>query len=608
MYYVDSIQRTLILQSLEQRFCMASVMQNAALPLDVNQSGLVSPVDALQVINWINRHADFELPKVRQESDPLVDTNGDGFATAIDALLVLNGLSRYARDLSLIGNWDRASDPNGNGVVLQDQVSFVGQTLPGARVALLSPAGNVVDQVDRVGDDGRFQLSASIDVGTHDFDLVASDPLGRQSEITRRVQRGDVILDWNATALNVVREWTTTSDDPYTGRIVTSEPPRVARNLAMIHTAMFDAANAIDLGFESYLPNIVSASQADAGAAAASAAYAVATSLYPDADSMAYWNATRDESLQSIPDGPAKTAGIALGQTVGLQMLAARDGDGSESSIDYTHGDQPGDWQRTFPGYLPPLLPHWVSVSPFAVDDVADFRPAAPPALDSASYAAAVDEVMQLGGLSSESRTEDQTEIAIFWADGGGTFTPPGHWNQIAADVVIARDQSLVDNARTFALLNLALADAGIAAWDAKYHFDLWRPIDAIQQADTDGNPNTVQDTSWRPLLVSPPFPTYTSGHSSFSGAADAVLTALLGQDVAFTSQTDAQSALGQRPLNPDLIVTRSFTSFQQAAEEAGLSRIYGGIHFGFDNTAGLQAGRAIGVTVVDNLLRSVVS
>lgn len=209
---------------------------------------------------------------------------------------------------------------------------------------------------------------------------------------------------------------------------------------------------------------------------------------------------------------------------------------------------------------------------------------------------------MQLGGLSSLQRTADQTDIALFWADGGGTATPPGHWNQIVADLILEQGGTLVDRARAFALLNLALADAGIASWDAKYTYELWRPIDAIRDGNLDPNAATAADPAWAPLLRTPPFPTYTSGHSTFSGAADAVLTHLFGDHVTFTSRSDSHSGFTQRPLAASQVRTRSFASFSQAAEEAGRSRIYGGIHFEFDNEAGLASGRALGQFVVDNI------
>ena len=171
--------------------------------------------------------------------------------------------------------------------------------------------------------------------------------------------------------------------------------------------------------------------------------------------------------------------------------------------------------------------------------------------------------------------------------------------------MTLAKQTNLLDTARTFALINIAMADAGIAAWDAKYHYDVWRPIDAIRQANQDGNASTTSESTWIPLLKTPPFPTYTSGHSTFSGAASTVLASLFGDYTSFDSQSDGHSAPEQRPLDASQIVTRHFDSFAQAAEEAGLSRIYGGIHFDFDNVAGLQLGRNIGTTTLARLLHT---
>ncbi|WP_197452398.1 phosphatase PAP2 family protein [Rosistilla carotiformis] len=593
------------LQRLEPRLCMDSAWQNPVLPLDVNDSGTVTNTDVVVLLNRINSGIENQLPLARPADAFYLDTNGDMQITPIDALRILNAQHRYASEPALAVGTDPDSDPDGNGVILSDHVTLVGQSVAGAKVQLTDGTGVVLESLAVDAQTGAFEFTTTLSSGIHELTVTVIDPLGQSTTTTRQIRRGNLATNWNATALNVVREWTTTSDDPYEGRIVTSEPPRVARNLAMIQTAMFDAIAAIEGGYETYLP-IASALAAGASAEAAAieAAYTVSTALYPDADSMAIWNAARNESLSMIADGPDKTAGLVFGESVGLQMLALRDDDGSLATRAYTHGDAPGDWQRTFPGYLPPLLPQWIDVEPFVVDDVATFRPAEPPALASDIYATSVDEVMRLGGVDSVDRTADQTEIAIFWADGGGTFTPPGHWNQIASDVLVGQQQPLLETARTLSLLNLAMADAGIAAWDTKYHYDLWRPIDAIQRADEDGNAATVQDAAWRPLLTSPPFPTYTSGHSTFSGAADAVLTSLLGENVRFTSQTDAFASPGQRPLVPNLIVTRTFDSFTEAAEEAGLSRIYGGIHFDFDNTAGLDTGRAIGTQAAATMLR----
>jgi hypothetical protein len=227
----------------------------------------------------------------------------------------------------------------------------------------------------------------------------------------------------------------------------------------------------------------------------------------------------------------------------------------------------------------------------------AQFRASGPPELTSSAYAQAHDEVRQLGAANSVTRTAEQTDIARFWADGAGTITPPGHWNQIAQTVVQSKNLSLVDEARLFALLNIAEADAAILCWDTKYFTNFWRPITAIREADTDGNPGTVQVADWQPLLTTPNFPSYTSGHSTFSAAAGTVLAALNGSDnFTFTSQADASAAVG----------ARSFTSFSQAVGEAADSRLYGGIHFRFDNADGLAAGLALGQYVLSSQLQPV--
>jgi membrane-associated phospholipid phosphatase len=222
-----------------------------------------------------------------------------------------------------------------------------------------------------------------------------------------------------------------------------------------------------------------------------------------------------------------------------------------------------------------------------------EFRPAGPPALTSQAYADALNQVQAIGSSTSATRTQDQTDIANFWADGGGTFTPPGHWNQIAQDVSLQRGLSLAENAQMLFALNVAEADSGIASWDAKYAYNFWRPITAIRNAGSDGNAATTSDPAWTPLLVTPPFPSYMSGHSTFSGAASTVLAGFFGADLPFTDHGD-----------PAQTFTRSFTSFTAAADEAGLSRIYGGIHYSFDNADGLTTGRSVGQLVVTSLLQ----
>jgi membrane-associated phospholipid phosphatase len=475
---------------------------------------------------------------------------------------------------------------------------LVGQTGVSAKIVLAWPTDIAKQSIATTADaNGQFQLVVPVGNGVHRVRLTATDDLGRKIHSTQEIRKGDIIADWNAAALNVVRGWTTTSNDPYEGRIVPSQPPMVARNLAMIQTAMFDAINAVSGAYHGYALDIVPQTEVSTIAAAATAAYDVASSIYTAAKERAIWDASLAESLATVPDGDAKTQGIALGKQAATAMLARRANDLRDAV--------PGHWNRTEPDDLPPLLPQWPSLKPFILTSGSQFRPEAPPSLGSAEYAQAVDQVMSLGSVNSATRTSEQTQIAIFWADGAGTATPPGHWNRIATDVLLERGDSLLENARTMALLNLAMADAGIASWDAKYHYDLWRPIDAIREADQDGNASTIADPTWIPLLKTPPFPAYTSGHSTFSGAAASVLTALLGDNVSFTSSIDPQNAPSQRPLAEDQLFSRQFTSFNQAAAEAGMSRIYGGIHFDFDNVAGREAGTQVAQYVLSEGLRN---
>ncbi len=219
--------------------------------------------------------------------------------------------------------------------------------------------------------------------------------------------------------------------------------------------------------------------------------------------------------------------------------------------------------------------PYWKDVAPFALAELDSFLPPGPPSLGSQEYADAVNEVKSLGAVTSTNRTPEQTQIARFWSDGAGTYTPPGHWNLIAADIANQKGLSLGESARLMAMLNTSLSDVGIAAWKVKYSNDLWRPITAIREAGSDNNDATVADSSWTSLLITPPHPEYVSGHSSFSAAAARVLSEYFGENQSFTT-----TSLGLPG------VQRSFTSFAAAAVEAGRSRIYGGIHYQFSNLA----------------------
>jgi membrane-associated phospholipid phosphatase len=233
-------------------------------------------------------------------------------------------------------------------------------------------------------------------------------------------------------------------------------------------------------------------------------------------------------------------------------------------------------------------------VAPFAMRPGTQYKVPGPPPLASPAYTAAFREVKALGGKCNSQRNEDQTQIALFWADIAGTATPPGHWNQIAQTVARQRGTTLAENARLFALLNMTLADAGIYCWIIKFNFGFWRPVTAIRRANEDGNPGTDPDPCWEPLIETPPFPSYTSGHSTFSGAAACLLANFFGADnIRFTSASDGLPG-----------VTRTYEGFWPAAEEAGMSRIYGGIHYQFDNVDGLLAGKELGQFVYRNYLQ----
>src|SRR5216117_1620918 len=381
----------------------------------------------------------------------------------------------------------------------------------------------------------------------------------------------DVVTDWNNAALDAIRAGNTA-------------PPVASRSLAILHISIYDAVNGIARTHEPYLVESAVPGSASREAAASAAAHDALVNLFPANAST--FDALHAAILDAIPNGPQKTAGIVWGEYVASQILVARANDGWNATVPPPGGSGPGVWVPTPPAFLPYALPQWGFVVPFAMRNSSQFRPPGPPSLDSQRYAADYEEVKELGAAVGSTRTAEQSEIARFWADGAGTETPPGHWNSIAQTIAAARGNTLEENARLFALLNIALGDAAICAWDAKYTFDFWRPVTAIAFAEPELN--------WRSFIITPPFPDYVSGHSTFSGAAATVLPLFYGtENLPFTTGSDFLPG-----------VTRSFSTCFDAAEEAAVSRIYGGIHFRTASEDGLQAGTSIGQWTFTHYLR----
>ena len=390
--------------------------------------------------------------------------------------------------------------------------------------------------------------------------------------------RADVVTDWNTLLLNAVRTNKTS-------------PPVASRQMAILHTSIYDAVNGIKLRYEPYRVRGHVLPAASPEAAAAAAAHKVMLALYPQ--NAATYDAAFQATLKHLRNPVAMRLGVGWGEKVAGDIMMWRSTDGAAIPIGYTPGTRVGDWVPTPPAFLPALLPQWGAVVPFGIPSVTTFQPPAPPALNSAEYAADLNETKRLGSANSTDRSADQTVIAKFWANGAGTETPPGHWNRIARNLSERAGLSLQQNARLFALLNIAEADAGILCWDCKYVFSYWRPITAIRNADLDGNDATEKDATWTSLLVTPNFPEYTSGHSTFSGAAGHVLASFFGtDDITFTIDSDGTPG-----------VFRTFHKLSAAADESGMSRIYGGIHFQHANQWGLASGRAAADYITSHLL-----
>ena len=394
------------------------------------------------------------------------------------------------------------------------------------------------------------------------------------------VAHADVVLDWNARMFATI-----TGQSPF----------GTARVAAMTQLAVFEAVNAITKSYEPYLGTIKAPPGASAEAAAATAAHTVLRP-YVGAQADALDRALA-ATLAAIPDGPAKDDGIAVGLAAAEAMIALRANDGSTPSVPPAFyippSADPGQWQLT-----PSCTAgggtnfHWRDITPFGVPDISAFRLGPPPGLEQGKYAKHFTEAASVGGTAGAQRTQDREEIARFYA----AFSPVAWANSAARQAATAQSRSLADNARALALLNMAQSDAAVAVFDTKYHYNLWRPETAIKSAHLDGNHKTNVDPGFMPLITAPCFPSYPSAHGTLSSAGQEVLERLYGpsgHDITFTS-----AAVPNLELH--------YTAFRRIVEDISDARVFGGIHFRFDQDGGERQGTAIGKYVFENNLRPV--
>jgi hypothetical protein len=392
--------------------------------------------------------------------------------------------------------------------------------------------------------------------------------------------KADPVLDWNAIAVN-------------TAVINHQNPFAQARYAAIVQLAVFEAVNAITHQYQPYLGTITAPPDASAEAAAIEAAYQVLSTYFPA--SLATLSADRTNSLAAIPDGQAKDDGIATGDAAALAMITLRANDGSSPPQFKIPGPPaPGEWQATIScpivnGIAVGVAFQWQYVTPFGIANASDFLLDPPPALTGNRYAKTYNEVMTVGSIDSTVRSQDRTNVALFYA----ASSPTQVFNQAAEQVALQMGRSLSENARALALINMAMSDSLVTAFLNKYHYNFWRPETAIHNGDEDGNPKTTGDPNWTPFVTTPCFPSYPSNHGSASNGAAEVMRRLYGEAGHAITLTN--------PALPSIVL--QYTSFKQITDDISDARVYGGIHFRTDQDAGARLGRAVGATVYKNNL-----
>jgi hypothetical protein len=397
---------------------------------------------------------------------------------------------------------------------------------------------------------------------------------------TAKIQATDnnVVLQWNRVLQETIR---TPGQHPATIFPV--------RSFAMMHAAMFDAVNSIDGTYTPYLIEVSANRGGSPEAAAAQAAHDVLVALYPSRQ--AIFDAELTASLAGIPR-LRETRGRDVGRIVAEKLLAVRSNDGwNVAATPYVLPPTPGNWQ---PSPAPAGFTQFPAVLPFAATSSAQFAPNPPPALTSAEYAAAFNEIKEIGSANSATRTADQTKVAQLWANVNTPTTVWFVWNNVARAVAVSRNSTTAETARLFALMNISLHDALQTTMASKFVHGLWRPVTAIRRADEDGNPNTAPDANWSSLIGNPPYPSYAGNHAAIGTSQSTILALFFGRDdIPF--QHTWEGAGG---------ATRSYTGFTAMANEEERSRVWGGIHFTFDQTAGQSAGRNVANYVFQNFMQ----
>jgi hypothetical protein len=413
--------------------------------------------------------------------------------------------------------------------------------------------------------------------------------------------RADAVTHWNVVAGNAALAC---------GISPGANPLHESRMYAITHLAVHDALNAIDRRSRPYALDVRVQPVASVDAAVAAAARGVLVVLlgqvsapFNCSGAIAPVEAAYTAALGAIPASVAKDAGLQIGEAAAAAILGLRANDGSDTPLldfAYPQGTQPGEYRFT-PNFNFVFAPGWADVTPFVLHQASQFRPGQPPyAVTSRAYADDYDEVKMLGARIGSTRSADETETALFWVE-----SSPLQWNRIARTVSAARGLDPWENARLFGLLNMALADGYIGSFEAKAHYNFWRPVTAIQNGDADGNPSTLGDPLWEPLVDTPPIPDYDSAHSVEGAAASEVFQRFFGtDDISFTTCSLTLPA-GSTCSDPAPVL-RSFSSFSQAAEENGRSRILVGFHFRHAVEAGLAHGRQIGKRAAELFLKPV--